>query len=234
MTPMNTEIIKAVELIEDFSLYPRSKVDATHVQYLAHSLAAGETLPPLIVDQQNRLIDGFHRRRAYLRIFGDKSTVCVERRKYKEDKEAFLDALRLNSRHGKGITGSEQTGAIIKANQFKIDHESIASAMGITSERYQVITRSKIAKIDDSKMEIALKRSVMHLRRKGNKVSKSQVEAINSAPGQPQSLILLQINRLIESDLIDWDNEKVVNGFKRLWGNLEKAKEHFQPGDTNE
>jgi len=231
---MNTEKIKAALLIEDFSLYPRSKVDAIHVRNLAHSLEAGEQLPPLIVDQQNRLIDGFHRRRAHLRIFGDEAIVSIKRIKYNGDKEAFLDALRFNSRHGKGITGSEQTGAIIKARELKIDPEAITSAMGITSEKYQIITKSKIAKIDNSKMEVALKRSVAHISKQDKKISKCQVKAINSAPGQPQSLILLQINRLIESDLIDWDNEKVVNGFKRLWGNLEKAKEHFQSGDTNE
>ena len=42
--------VKAAELIEDFSLYPRSQVDGAHVQSMTESLLAGEKLPPIIID----------------------------------------------------------------------------------------------------------------------------------------------------------------------------------------
>ena len=219
--------IKAVQLVEDFGLYPRSIVDSTHVTALVAALEAGETLPPIIVDQKNRVIDGFHRRRAALRFHGDKAVMDCEVRTYKTEAAAFLDALRLNSRHGKGIVGSEQTGAVIKARILKIEPELIASAMAITVERVEKITTKKITYITPARKlgvadEIPLKGSVRHLSGNERGVNKKQAEAIKHAPGQPQSLLIRQLNELLEAALIDWENSRVVAGMKRLSENLTK------------
>ena len=61
--------MQAAQLVEDFSLYPRSQVDGSHVQRLSEALLAGETLPSIIVDESGRIIDGFHRRRAVMRAY---------------------------------------------------------------------------------------------------------------------------------------------------------------------
>ena len=220
--------ILAIELIEDFGLYPRSTVDGAHVARLADVLEAGAKFPPILIDEQNRIIDGFHRRRAFLRVFGDQVKVECKKQSYKDDKGAFLDALRLNAKHGKSITGSEQTGAIIKARNFKIEVDKIAFALGITQERVESISQTKIThirtvRVGAEKKEIPLKRSVYHLSRDDRGVTEKQAEVIKSAPGQAQSLLLRQVNQLIEADLIDWKSEQVVSEMKRLAGNMEMA-----------
>ena len=96
---------RALDLIEDFDLYPRTTVDSLHVARIADSLAAGETVPAIIVDPKGRVIDGLHRRRAALRVWGDDAMIECEVRTYANDKDAYLDAVRLNARHGKAITG---------------------------------------------------------------------------------------------------------------------------------
>lgn len=211
--------MKAAELIEDFSLYPRSQVDGAHVAQMVHTLEAGNTLPPIIIDAASRrIVDGFHRKRAVLRAFGDEAEIEVEARKYASEKDMYLDAMMYNSRHGKGITGAEQTGAILKAKALRLSAEAIAASLGITQERVAAIMETKVASIRQGATAlgrmIPLKRSVHHLA--GTTITDRQAEAMDMFPGQAQSLLIYQLCKLIETNSIDRKNAKVLAGLKTL------------------
>lgn len=210
--------MKVAELIEDFGLYPRSQVDGSHVQKLAEALLAGETLPPITMDESGRIIDGFHRRRATLRVYGDDAEIEVEVRKYANNRERYLDALRLNARHGKGITGAELTGAILKAEHFKLKPKVVASALGIRTERVEKICQTKTAELRQAVTahgkKIPLKRSVYHLA--GKTLTEPQAEAMDMLPGQPQPLLIQQLIRLTETNSVNLEDEQVVTGLVRL------------------
>jgi hypothetical protein len=211
--------IKAAELIEDFSLYPRSQVDGAHVAQMVHTLEAGNTLPPIIIDATSkRVVDGFHRRRAILRAFGDEAEIEVEARKYVSEKDMYLDAMMLNSRHGKGITGAEQTGAILKAKVFRISADAIAASLGITQERVASIMENKVASIRQGVTAIGrmipLKRSVHHMA--GTVITDRQAEAMDMFPGQAQTLLIRQLSKLIETNSIDKKNPKVIAALMEL------------------
>jgi ParB-like chromosome segregation protein Spo0J len=210
--------MQAAQLVEDFRLYPRSQVDGSHVQRLSEALLAGETLPPIIVDESGRIIDGFHRRRAVMRAYGDEAEIEVEVRHYANERERYLDALRLNARHGKGITGAELTGAILKSEQFKLEPKVVASALGITTDRISIILQTKVAHIKQAVTahgaKVPPKRSVHHLA--GKTLTRSQAEAMDMLPGQPQSLLIRQIIKLIETGSLDLENEKVSSELIRL------------------
>jgi len=212
------EKTRVAELVEDFGLYPRSQVDGSHVQKLTEALLAGQKLPPIVVDESGRIIDGFHRRRAVLRVHGDDADIEVEVRQYANDRERYLDTLRLNARHGKGITGAELTGAILKSEQFKLKPELVASALGIRTERVETIRQTKVAEVRQAVTahgkKIPLKRSVYHLA--GKTLTKKQAEAMDMLPGQPQPLLIQQLIRLIETNSLDLDDERVVTGLARL------------------
>ena len=216
MTETTTKI-KIAELIEDFDLYPRSNIDSAHVANLAHALEAGEELPAIIIDERSkRIIDGFHRRRALLRILGDQAEIEVEARKYPSEKDMYIDAMRHNARHGKAITGSEQTGAILKAQRLHVSVDMIASSLGLTQERVQTIIQTKVGTIryarGPANEKIALKRSVHHLK----SLTREQADAMDMFPGQPQVLLLRQLNKLIETDCIETENSQVIAELKRL------------------
>lgn len=210
--------VKAATLIEDFGLYPRSQVDGSHVQKLAEALLAGETLPPIVVDESGRIIDGFHRRRAVLRVYGDDAEIEVEVRQYANDRERYLDTLRMNARHGKGISGAELTGAILKAEHFKLKPKVVASALGIRTERVEKICQTKTAELRQAVTahgrKIPLKRSVYHLA--GKTLTEPQAEAMDMLPGQPQSLLIQQLIRLITTDSLNLEDGRVVSGLIRL------------------
>lgn len=214
-----TSKIKAAELVEDFSLYPRSQVDGAHVAQMVHTLEAGVMLPPIIIDSgSKRVVDGFHRRRAVIRAFGDDAEIEIEARKYASEKDMYLDAMLLNSRHGKGITGAEQTGAILKAKGFHISADAIAASLGITQERVASIMDTKVASIRQGVTAlgrmIPLKGCVHHLA--GTTITDRQAEVMDMLPGQTQTLLIYQLYKLIETNSIDKKNPKVIEGLKTL------------------
>ena len=45
---MKLVTMKAAELVQDFNLYPRHKVDSTHVLHIRQARRAGEKFPPIM------------------------------------------------------------------------------------------------------------------------------------------------------------------------------------------
>ena len=63
--------MKASELLLDYDLYPRERIEPFNVNQMIEALTAGRELPPIIVDRKSlRVIDGFHRVKAYQRLHG--------------------------------------------------------------------------------------------------------------------------------------------------------------------
>lgn len=94
------------EININYNYYPRISADEKTVERYVNSVLCGEQFPPIVVDKDNNLIDGYHRFLAYkeagknefevLRILNDLT-----------DEERFLVAVELNLRHGKSFTESD-------------------------------------------------------------------------------------------------------------------------------
>jgi hypothetical protein len=179
-------------------------------------------------------------------------TVDVEYRKYPTKKEFYLDAIRYNTKHGKNIEGSQRTNAIIKGYDLKINPKSLAAVLIMTVQDVEkaietkVATVSKFTVINNISKEaiqppstgrrvveeierIPLKACVSHLRRdipEGQPIviTSEQAAVIKEAPGQHQVEVFRHICRLIETDLVDTNNEEVMQLIKRLKSLLNK---HF-------
>lgn len=109
---------KAALLIEDMTLYPRNDVDEVNIAHLVEALQVGAELPKILIEETTlRIVDGFHRRRAYMRAFGDDVEVTCEVKKYKDDAELFLEAVRLNANHGINMDGYDRTHAMAIAGK---------------------------------------------------------------------------------------------------------------------
>src|SRR5271155_2464210 len=58
------------ELVLDFDIYPRVDVDTTNVSRIQDAITAKVAMPPLVIDKTSkRIIDGFHRYKAYRHIY---------------------------------------------------------------------------------------------------------------------------------------------------------------------
>ena len=129
--------VKAVELIFDWSLWPRHKaesLDSTNLRQIRDALRAGVLFPPVIISHDMRIVDGFHRTRAVLDVGGPGATICAEVRMYKNDADMFLDAGRLNN-HGLKLGPIDRAHFILKAQKMSIPNEAIASVLGMDREK---------------------------------------------------------------------------------------------------
>lgn len=212
---MRTVKIKATDLIEDFNLYPRVDVDSGHVAQIVEAIEARAFLPPIIAEKKSkRIIDGFHRRRAWLRHAGNDVELEVELREYDSESEMFLEAIRLNAQHGRNLTSYDKTHAIERALRFEIDPSAVASALNLRVEKVTSFRTQRCAKIENTKRLAPLKLPIRHLA--GTIITKEQSEIIPKLGGNQQLFYVNQLLMLIDSGMIDHQNEKLKRGLVKL------------------
>jgi hypothetical protein len=227
-------------LVEDTDIYPRHAVDGVYVNQLVDALRSGATLPPPVAEEgTQRLVDGWHRVRAYARVLGAAGVVDVVLKRYDSEQELILDAIALNSGHGRKLDRMDRVRSVLLAEQAGAPVERIALALHTTPDRVQKLTirvayaPAAVAQVVDAlddvvagdaptgapaTVRVILKRPLQHLT--GAILSPEQVEA---AQGQAGTSHLLQVRQLLAAlryDLINPDDG-------RLRGELEALREEL-------
>lgn len=84
----------------DISMDPRlgEKRDHDVVEGYSQNI---DKLPPIVIDQDNHIIDGVHRYRAHL--LAGKDTIQVKRQVMQDEGEAFIASVEANSKHGESL-----------------------------------------------------------------------------------------------------------------------------------
>lgn len=212
--------IKASELVEDFDFYPREKVDSQHVSYIAEAISSGAEMPPVIVDEKSkRIIDGFHRRRAFIRVGKNADPedsdpwIPVELRQYKNDAEMFLDAVRLNAKHGRNLTQMDRTGAIIKAKRFGINQDAIAVVLNIRVNKVKEL-KTHIATIQNTRIVVPLKLPVRHFA--GQTITQSQADVMPHVGGSHHLRLVNELIDAVSVGLIDTRNGQLMERLREL------------------
>ena len=209
--------IKVSELVLDYDFYPRSSVDAQNVGYIAEAMAAGMELPPIVIDKKSkRVIDGFHRVKAMIRANKGDTNVPITaiERSYPNDAEMFLDAVRLNASHGSKLTSFDRSHSLIIADRLSVDPDAIATAMNMTIAATGKLRVDRVAQTIRAGSSIPLKQTIKHMA--GKKLTKAQVEANKRLGGMNQVHYANQLITLIENDLLDLGNEKLIERLSRL------------------
>lgn len=213
--------IKVSELVLDFTLYPRGEVDSQHVGYIREAMKAGVELPPIIAEKKTlRVVDGFHRTKAYIGEHGEGHEIEIVEKSYKSDAELFLDAARYNSAHGANLSRFDRVHCILRAEQLGITVEQIASALSITADAAGQLRVNRVGQLRATKasggnhMQIPLKRTIQHMA--GQTLSRSQEEANGKLGGMNASFYVNQLCILIENGLLDKANEKLFARLAKL------------------
>jgi hypothetical protein len=208
------ETVKAALLVEDLSIYPRFAVDQIYVRRLAEALLAGESLPPVIADRKSkRLVDGFHRRRAYIAAYGPDAEVPVIWRSYGSLKEMFLDVIRLNSRHGKRLSSGEEVRCVLIGEDLGVSREVVAETLGI---RREVLDGKVERRTAEGVVErVALKPALSHLA--GGKLTGEQEELNRKLGGYKVSFCVNQLIMLIRSGCVNMEDEKLEARLRELY-----------------
>lgn len=128
--------MKASELIEDLTIYPRNQVDEFWISSLAHHLRNGAIFPPVLADKKSKkIVDGFHRCRAYTRVYGPDCDIPCETMVFKNEAEMFVESLRRNGTHGKPLSTVDRIMSVNRGQQLGVSLEVIASVLNIEPVR---------------------------------------------------------------------------------------------------
>lgn len=201
------------ELVLDFEIYPRGSVDSHHVGEIAEAIRAGSVMPPLVIEKKSkRLVDGFHRFKALMRLNEETWEVdCIEKA-YANEAALFLDSMRYNAAHGRALTQHDKVHCLILADKLQISPEQVAEALRITTDRIGQLMTNRIG--TSGGRPIALKQTIRHMR--GKALTPEQVTANDKLSGMNALFYVNQLLTLIENDLIDQTNEELMQGLDKL------------------
>jgi len=147
---MGTTMVKAIELIFDWNLWPRQsaqKLDSTNLTRMREALRSGFSLPPILVNKaDNRIVDGFHRTRAVLDVFGDDAEIEVVYKGYKNDAEMFLEAGATNHHHGLAMGPKDRAHFISRCRTMHIPWPAIADALSMDQKAVRDFVGKRTAK----------------------------------------------------------------------------------------
>jgi hypothetical protein len=205
--------MKAAEIVLDFDLYPRNNIDTGNVRGISDAMKAGITLPPVLIDKlSKRCVDGFHRVKAKLRE--DKNGILdVIEKKYANEKDMFLDAMRYNSSHGARLDMCDRTRCTIIAERLSIPINIVAGALHMPIDKLGELKNTRTA--TNNRLTIPLKHTVsrgFH----GKTLTDRQVQANEKLSGMNQIFYANQLIELIESEMLDVDDENLMTVLKKL------------------
>ena len=213
---MTTKKVPLASLTFDYTLFPRGQVDSQNVTYIREAIRAGAKLPPIVVCKKTRrVVDGFHRGKAYRMEFGDHVKVEIVEKTYKGDKDLFIDACALNGAHGRALTTFDRSHIVVTAKTLGIDMDSVATALNMTTAKLTSLAVDRSAQVNgDSVRTIPIKRTIRHMR--GRTMTRPQEEANRKLSGMNQVFYVNQIITLIESDLLNKEDEELLKQLRVL------------------
>jgi hypothetical protein len=212
--PERTVEIELVRLVEDFAFYPRFTVDEHHVLRLAEAIRAGVRLPPVVGDAKSlRIADGFHRRRAYLKVMGETAVAPVRLIEFPNEAALFAFTA-VNAQHGKPLSTGEMVRFVLRAEELGLSRVAIADCLGVTRERIDGWLERKTA-LDPSKLtRVVIKPVFQHLA--GETLTVEQVAVNRTAGGYRAAYYARLLADLIEADGIDTANTILMERLRRL------------------
>jgi hypothetical protein len=213
--------VPAAEVILDFDLYPRNDLDSHNVRRIVESMQAGIEMPPIIRDQKShRCVDGFHRLRAAIRLYGDNSEVSVIDRTYKNEAEIFLDAMRLNASHGVGLDPFDRTRCVILGDKLKLTLDQIAGALNMTTQSLGKLRETRTAMAGS--LRVPLKQGISKMFN-NRRLTKQQAETNERLSGMNPLFHVNQLVMLIQADMLDLENENLIKGLQKLHALLDRS-----------
>lgn len=205
---------RVASLMLDETLYPRSTINQNWIGRMAEALRAEESLPPIVAERgRRRVIDGFHRHYAYLRVFGPDAETAVEWRTYKDDAAAFKDAAALNARHGEPLTSYDLAHCIQVARRLDIAEEDLPEVLSLTFAKVQQMTAERFGIGPDGQL-VLLKRSTRHLA--GKKLTKNQVAGNARTSGMATLFHVNQVINALENGIAPFEEDGFLARLRRL------------------
>jgi hypothetical protein len=208
------ETVPAASLVEDFAIYPRHDIDGSHVADLARALRAGVTLPPVVADRASkRLTDGWHRRRAAIRVHGPEASIAVQFKDYPDEAAMFGDAVALNSSHGRRLDRQDQIRVTVLAERFGLDTAAIGLLLHIEPASV-VQLRARVVFEEGEDLPVPAKPVAEPFY--GEHLTAEQVGAMKSFSGLRLSQQVTQVRQAVAAGLVDLTDARLCRSLHEL------------------
>lgn len=133
---MQTKQVPLENLIADTSLQVRKQINSWVVSRLVQVLKSGnEFEDPLVILPDNRILAGFHRHQAYMKVKDPQEKVKVQIYKAKDDQDAYLFAVRSNLTHGEPLQEFEKKSIRRNLQGSGWTDEQISQFIGVSMDR---------------------------------------------------------------------------------------------------
>jgi len=188
-------------LVLDERVYPRAVISHERITRLADALRSGTQLPPIIADTATRrVVDGFHRCHAHLRVHGPDAETEVEWRRYRSDADLFADAARINAAHGQPLSGIDIAHCLAVARQLGVPDDDMPRVLSLAEDKLRKMRGERFAS-DENGQQVLLKRSNRHLA--GRTLTRTQIAGNQQASGMNLGFHANQIINALETDIAD-------------------------------
>lgn len=223
--------VRVSELVEDYSIYPRHAVDSTHITDLASAIQAGEfdgKRYPVIADEKSkRIVDGFHRKKAWQKVYGDEDPIWVELRSYANETELLKDAVRLNSAHGRRLDRQDRTRCALMLQERGVQETEIAVVLHTTPSVVQTIM-TKVVIVKDNpadKGSVQPAKPVAYPRPGGEtrEITREQAQVMVSSSGHRTAQTVTQLTRELRSGLVDLETPDLREKLEDLRDAIEEV-----------
>lgn len=207
------------QLIEDEDMYPRLHVDSLHVNNLAAAISSGEDVQaytPIVVDQDLRLIDGWHRVRALTKVYGGNYSITVKQQFFSTRAEALTAAVAANASHGRKLDERDKTRSIQLLRAEGINEDRIAAALHTTEEQVMRLA-VRVVEVEGEyhpAPRVLWPKSGEPVR----SVSAEQFAVAQTAPGWSLSQQVRTLRRELQAGLADPEDEELESELKMLCG----------------
>lgn len=140
---MTVRTVKLAELVEDWDIYPRHDYDSAYVRVLADALAEGAKPPPPVVDRKGmRIVDGWHRVRAWRRHLGSGGEIKADVKHYTSEADVVRDAVKLNAHHGRKLDAQDRARSALLLERHGVVIDEITVILQMPAEKVRIITAS--------------------------------------------------------------------------------------------
>jgi hypothetical protein len=130
------DMVRVGELVIDYGTLPRAGVNFGHVDNLKNAALAGTTFPPIIADRNTkRVVDGLHRHKMYVQLYGEEHEVEVEFRDFANENALFVAAVEANATHGLAYSTYDRRRILVEAEKRGISREVISSVIRMPVEK---------------------------------------------------------------------------------------------------
>lgn len=213
----STTLLPLAKLVEDLDIYPRTQVSSINVTHILAAIQSGKDLPLPVIDRKSkRIVDGFHRCRAWRKHLGDDGVIEVDMRSFADDAAIFRTAVELNIGHGLPLQEIERRRITLRLQEMGVSDDEIAQTLHVPPARIEkILVRTATVVEEGGSVHLEpLKRPHFHLQ--GSELTADQVRAARSAPGTTYSLLVRQLRQAIRFRLLNGADATLVGELRLL------------------